>query len=54
MEKLEKDQLLKITGGGISATLLNALARSIDVFLEVGRTIGSAVRRIISGSKCVI
>ena len=54
MEKLNKEQLLKITGGGISATLLNALARGIDVFLDVGRSIGSAVRRIISGNKCVI
>jgi len=33
MEKLNKEQLLKITGGGISATLLNAIARGIDVFL---------------------
>lgn len=54
MEKLDKEQLLKVTGGGISATLLNALARGIDVFLDVGRSIGNAVRRIISGSKCGI
>ena len=54
MEKLEKERLLKVTGGGISATLLNALARGVNVFLEVGRSVGSAIRRFLSGKKCAI
>ena len=51
MKKLNKEQLLKITGGSISATLLNALVRGVNVFLDVGRSVGSAIRRFFSGKK---
>lgn len=54
MKKLNKEQLLKITGGSISATLLNALVRGVNVFLDVGRSVGSAIRRFFSGKKCSI
>ena len=54
MKKLNKEQLLKITGGSISATLLNALVRGVNVFLDVGRSVGSAIRRFFSGKKCAI
>ena len=54
MQKLNKKQLLNVTGGSISSTLLNAVVRGVNVFLEVGRSVGSAIRRFLSGQKCSI
>lgn len=49
---MSKEELLNIYGGAISGTLINALVRAINAVLEVGRSLGSAVRRISSGSSC--
>lgn len=54
MKELNKEQLLKVTGGSISATLLNAIIRGVNVFLDVGRSLGSAIRRFLSGKKCSV
>ncbi len=54
MKELSKEQLLNITGGAITATLINAIVRGVSVFLDVGRSVGSALRRLISGNKCSI
>lgn len=52
--ELKKHELLIITGGGISGTLLNALARGINVLLDLGRSLGTAIRRVSSNSVCPI
>lgn len=49
---LSKEELLKISGGEVSASLINAIARGISVFLDLGRTIGAAIRRATSGKTC--
>ncbi len=49
---LTKEELLKIKGGEVSASLVNAIARGISVFLDLGRTIGSAIRRATTGKNC--
>ena len=51
MRDLTKEELQKIYGGAISATLLNAF---INTILEVGRSFGSAIRRIIAKDACPI
>lgn len=50
--KLEKSEMLKITGGGISGTLVNSFIRGINSMLELGRSLGSAIRRLTSNSLC--
>jgi len=42
-----KNELHQITGGGINFTsgLINALATSARVILELGRSLGSSLRR---------
>lgn len=50
--KLTDQELFKVQGGAISASLLNAVARAINTFLDLGRTIGSAIRRIYSKNYC--
>jgi len=53
MNKINSNELIKIYGGEvISATLLNAVTKCIDALLEVGRSIGSALRRIQSKNIC--
>ena len=52
MKKLTTEELHSISGGGISATLINSITKGINVFLDLGRTVGSGLRRIISGKMC--
>ncbi len=54
MKELDKNQLMEVTGGTITATLLNAIVRGASVFLDVGRSMGSAIRRFFSGKVCKI
>lgn len=37
-------ELEKIIGGGVNATLINAVARCITVFYDLGRALGTAIR----------
>ncbi len=52
--QLNEQQMYGIQGGGISinATLINAFARAISTILDLGRTVGSAIRRIYSKNYC--
>jgi hypothetical protein len=54
MQKLNYDELLNISGGSttVSATLINAFARGISTILELGRSIGSSIRRITTNKVC--
>ena len=55
MKELKKNELLIIEGGsGISGTLISALSRGITTLLDMGRSLGSAIRRIESGNICSI
>lgn len=49
---LKKEELLNINGGSISASYITALVRGINSLLELGRSLGSALRRIFSGNIC--
>ncbi len=45
--------LITINGGTtISGTLINSIAKLIGMFLEIGRTIGSSIRRAVNHNKC--
>ncbi len=51
--KLENKELILISGGiSLSGTLINSMARAINALLEAGRSLGTAIRRIISGKLC--
>lgn len=52
MKVLKKEELKVINGGGISASLLTAAVRAVTSLLELGRSLGTAIRRISSGSVC--
>lgn len=53
--ELDKRELLTIVGGfSISGTLINAFVRGINSILNLGRSLGTAIRRIQSGSVCTL
>lgn len=52
MKKLKEKELKNIQGGGISASLITAAVRAINSLLDLGRSLGTAVRRIQNGSIC--
>ncbi len=51
---MEKEELLQIVGGGITASLINSIYRGINSILDLGRSLGSAIRRIGGGKMCPI
>ncbi len=54
MEEIKKEKAMQIVGGGtdISGAILNALAGCIETIFGIGQAVGSAIRRIRSGSLC--
>jgi len=52
MQELSNEQLLIVIGGAISGSLINAFARGIQAIMDVGRSLGNAIRRITSNSIC--
>ncbi len=52
---LDKQELLQIVGGiNITGSLINSIYRGISVIMDVGRSLGSAIRRAIGRSMCPI
>jgi len=50
----EKD-LLEISGGvNVSGSIINAFAKGIESLLNVGRSLGTAIRRLYNGNLCKI
>ena len=55
IKMLNKQELLAVTGGGtITSSMLNAIARGISTITDLGRALGSAIRRMVSGKICPI
>ena len=54
MKKLEKEEMMKINGGAITASFLTAFARSLSTIMNVGQTLGSSIRRLFAGSYCAV
>ena len=51
--RLSNQELIIISGGlSLSGTLINSISRGIDALLEVGRSLGTAIRRIINKNLC--
>lgn len=52
MKVLKKEELEVINGGGISASFITATVRAVTSLLDLGRSLGTAIRRISSGTVC--
>ena len=55
MRKLERSEMLNIDGGSaLSSTLISALTRAGNTIMDIGRSLGSAIRRLYEGTSCPI
>lgn len=56
MRELNNKELMDVMGGAnwLTASFFNAAARSIETVMNVGRSLGSAIRRAFSGKICSI
>ena len=57
MVNIDKEkELVEITGGGInvSGAILNAFKGCANTIMDVGRSLGNAIRRLAYGSLCKI
>ena len=53
MKKINNNDLYKIIGGGaITGTLLTAITKGVTTIYNIGRALGSSLRRAISGKYC--
>jgi len=52
MIKIKDNDMKKIIGGNITASFLTSFARSVSTILEVGRTLGSSIRRLFGNNFC--
>jgi len=52
MKKITDEKLKQIEGGAISASYLTAIVRGVNAILDLGRSIGTAIRRIQTGNLC--
>ena len=51
--KLSKGELLSIVGGiSITGTFINAIARGINSIIDLGRSLGTAIRRVSANNLC--
>jgi bacteriocin-like protein len=49
---MSNKELSQIQGGGINATLLNAVARCVSVFYDLGRALGTGIRMAFGKKSC--
>ena len=52
--KLNKNEMINVTGGGVSYSLINAISKAITTLYELGKSTGSAIRRIVKKAYCPI
>ena len=52
--KLNRNELLNVYGGTISATLINVIVKGFSVIVDLGKALGSAIRRAVSGKTCPV
>lgn len=50
--KIENSRLINVYGGSWTAAYLNAAARAAQTVLDLGRTVGTSIRRIFSKKYC--
>lgn len=52
MKILNKSELLEINGGAISGTFISSIVKGINSLLDLGRSLGTAIRRVIGKNIC--
>lgn len=50
--KLSKNEQLSIYGGSVSSTMVNAIVKGISLLIDLGRSLGSTIRRASENNFC--
>lgn len=51
---LSEEECKEIVAGSITGTLINAVTSLVKTIVDIGRSLGSAIRRIASKKSCAI
>lgn len=51
-ELSKKEELSLYAGGGITASFINAIAKGVSLVVDLGRYLGSSLRRLFSNNIC--
>ena len=55
MRELEKKEMLNVEGGAsFSASMMNAIYKTIEVIYSIGESLGSYIRRVTEKKMCDI
>lgn len=52
MKVVTNEELKQIYGGAISSSLITAMVRAVNGLLDLGRSLGTAIRRVQTGKIC--
>lgn len=52
MKKLTKEEMIVLKAGGTSAAWLSAIWKGLNIFTDLGRYLGSSIRRATDGNFC--
>ncbi|MBR3898365.1 MAG: hypothetical protein IKJ43_03695 [Bacilli bacterium] len=52
--KLSNEELINISGGAVTSTFINAAVKGITLLIELGKSLGSTIRRISEKKSCSI
>ncbi len=52
MRELSNKELSLVTGGSLSGAIISSVIRGANVILEIGRSLGSALRRFMTKNLC--
>lgn len=52
--ELNKQELNQISGGGITSAMLNAISKAVSTIYDLGKSTGSAIRRLVSKQYCSV
>lgn len=50
--ELNENEMLKINGGALTSSFINAINSVINTLFELGKETGSTLRRLIQGNYC--
>lgn len=50
--ELTEKEMLKVNGGALTSSFINAINSVINTLFELGRETGSSLRRLTSGAYC--
>lgn len=53
MKKLTIEEAKKIKGGSLSGAVVNAFIGCFNTFADIGRALGSSIRRLVSKNLCM-